>query len=222
MESSASISTRSRTVSAFSRDPAAVWADPAFFHTLPPRELRSGFAEIVKHALIADREQWHGLLNQPNLHQFQWSRWVADSVRIKQQIVEQDPFEKGLRKALNFGHTIGHAVESYFLESSSPLLHGEAIAIGMITEAWLSNQQSTLSDDDLRQITAFLLHHYGHQQVPSDSFDHLLALMQQDKKNEDARINFSLLPAPGQVLVNQTAEPKAITGALAYYNELVG
>ncbi len=202
------------------RDPVAVWADPGFFHTLPPRELRSGFAEIIKHALISDNEQWHRLLGQPHLSAIDWAAWVADSVKIKQQIVLEDPFEKGLRKALNFGHTIGHAVESYFLESDAPLLHGEAIAIGMIAEAWLSHHSAGLSNDELRQITAVLLHHYGHQPVPESALPQLIELMRQDKKNEDVRINFSLLPAAGQVVVNQTAEPAAIQQALAYYNSL--
>ncbi|MCB0638185.1 MAG: 3-dehydroquinate synthase [Lewinella sp.] len=200
------------------RDPAAVWADPAFFATLPPREVRSGFAEIVKHALIASAEQWARLQSITDLADVNWIDWVADSVAIKRDVVEEDPHEKGLRKALNFGHTIGHAIESYFLASDTPLLHGEAIAAGMIAEAWLSERQAGLTPPDLAAITRYLLRIYGHQAVPEEAFATLITYMRQDKKNEDSRINFSLLPAPGAVAVNQTAEPAVIAEALRYYN----
>ncbi|MEL7221837.1 MAG: 3-dehydroquinate synthase, partial [Bacteroidota bacterium] len=156
------------------RDPRAVWADPNFFATLPDRELRSGFAEIIKHALIADAQQWQELASNPQWNTTDWADWVARSVAIKQKIVAIDPHEKGLRKALNFGHTIGHAIESYFLETATPLLHGEAIAAGMICEAWLSAQQTGLATDDLQAITDFFLAVYGHQHVPESSWQQLI------------------------------------------------
>ncbi|MEL6968709.1 MAG: 3-dehydroquinate synthase [Bacteroidota bacterium] len=202
------------------RNPRAVWADPRFFATLSQRELRSGFAEIIKHALIADLAQWQELQQLTDLNQIDWASWVARSVAIKQQIVAADPHEKGLRKALNFGHTIGHAVESYFLERDSPLLHGEAIAIGMICEAWLSRQVLGLSSEDLADISQYFLALYGHHSVPLSAKEQLLATMRQDKKNEDHRINFSLLPAAGQAKVNQTTTVELIIESLQYYNEL--
>lgn len=202
------------------RDPRAVWADPRFFQTLPDRELRSGFAEIIKHALIADAQQWNELQSITSLTAIDWTAWVARSVAIKQQIVKEDPLEKGIRKALNFGHTIGHAVESYFLETDQPLLHGEAIAIGMICEAWLSAKVLGLPPEALAQITQYFLALYGHQAVPLRAKEQLLATMRQDKKNEDHRINFSLLPAAGQVKVNQTSSAEQIISSLAYYNGL--
>lgn len=202
------------------RDPRAVWADPRFLRTLPARELRSGFAEIIKHALIADRQQWEEMQSFTDLTQVQWAAWVARSVAIKQRIVKEDPHERGLRKALNFGHTIGHAVESYFLDTDAPLLHGEAIAIGMICETWLSARQLGLSEQDLNSVMDYLLRHYGYPQLPVGIDQQLLSTMRQDKKNEDARINFSLLPALGQVTVNQTATEDEIMAALAYYREL--
>jgi 3-dehydroquinate synthase len=201
------------------QDPVAVWADPAFFATLPPREVRSGFAEIIKHALIASAAQWERLQKITDLSAVDWVGWVADSVAIKRDIVEEDPHERGLRKALNFGHTIGHAIESYFLPTTTPLLHGEAIAAGMIAEAWLSYRQQGLPARELETITRYLLRIYGHQPVPEAAFAALITYMRQDKKNEDTRINFSLLPAPGTVAVNQTAEPGVITEALRYYNQ---
>lgn len=199
------------------RDPRAVWADARFFETLSARELRSGFAEIIKHALIADVQQWQELQQITNLENIDWSEWVARSVAIKQQIVQEDPHEKGIRKALNFGHTIGHAIESYFLETATPLLHGEAIAVGMICEAWLSAQQLGLSQQELAAITDYFLTIYGHPTLPEGIDDLLLSTMRQDKKNEDARINFSLIPTAGKVVVNQTATAEEIVHSLAYY-----
>jgi 3-dehydroquinate synthase len=202
------------------RDPRAVWADPGFFNTLPSRELRSGFAEIIKHALIADASQWEELAASANWSDTNWADWVARSVAIKQSIVVADPHEKGLRKALNFGHTIGHAIESYFLETAHPLLHGEAIAAGMICEAWLSTQQTGLATAALRSITDFFLKIYGHQFIPESAWLQLIATMRQDKKNEDVRINFSLLTAIGKAKVNETADEELILAGLRYYNEL--
>ncbi|WP_367388245.1 3-dehydroquinate synthase [Lewinella sp. LCG006] len=199
------------------RDPRAVWADARFFQTLSARELRSGFAEIIKHALIADVQQWQELQHITDLASIDWSEWVARSVAIKQQIVREDPHEKGIRKALNFGHTIGHAIESYFLETTTPLLHGEAIAAGMICEAWLSAKQLGLSQQELTDITNYFLRIYGHQAIPEDIDELLLSIMRQDKKNEDARINFSLIPTAGKVAVNQTATAEEIVHSLAYY-----
>lgn len=202
------------------RDPRAVWADARFFQTLSARELRSGFAEIIKHALIADVQQWQELQQITHLENIDWSEWVARSVAIKQQIVQEDPHEKGIRKALNFGHTIGHAIESYFLETATPLLHGEAIAAGMICEAWLSAKQLGLSKPELTAITDYFLAIYGHQAIPENIDELLLSTMRQDKKNEDTRINFSLIPTAGKVAVNQTATEEEIVESLAYYRQL--
>ncbi len=204
------------------RDPRAVWADARFFQTLSARELRSGFAEIIKHALIADVQQWQELQQITHLESIDWSEWVARSVSIKQEIVKEDPHEKGIRKALNFGHTIGHAIESYFLETATPLLHGEAIAAGMICEAWLSAKQLGLSKPELTAITDYFLTIYGHQAIPEGIDELLLSTMRQDKKNEDTRINFSLIPAAGKVAVNQTAKEEEIVGSLEYYRALGG
>ena len=199
-------------------NPQAVWIDPAFLDTLPPRELRSGYAEVIKHALIESPEQWAELQTYPDLNGIDWTELIGRSVAIKRDIVLEDPFERGRRKALNFGHTIGHAIESHLLMTDDRLLHGEAIAAGMIAEAYLSKELSTLTEADLLRITDFLLARYGHQPVPEAAFPRLLELMQQDKKNEDARINFTLLKAPGRAVVNATATPGQITEALQFYN----
>lgn len=202
------------------RNPQAVWIDPTFLATLPLRELRSGYAEVIKHALIADASQWADLLQITSLDKLKWGPIIRESVAIKQAIVEADPEEKGLRKALNFGHTIGHAIESYFLNREDRLLHGEAIAAGFIAEAWISTKIAGLTPASLAQISQYILAIYGHQIIPASAWPELLALMLQDKKNDDHRINFTLINEPGQAIVNATAEPTLIRAAIQYYNDL--
>lgn len=201
-------------------DPVAVWIDPAFLTTLPPRELRSGFAEMIKHALIADAGQWNRLQQVDLTAGNDWEALLPPSIGIKRDIVASDPYERGPRKLLNFGHTIGHAVESWFLATSRPLLHGEAIAVGMIAESWLSVRQAGLSEHGLQAITRFLLDRYGHVHLPDLSFPSLLDTMRQDKKNENASINFSLLATAGRGVINRTASDTEILQALRYYNSL--
>ncbi|NJB85750.1 3-dehydroquinate synthase [Lewinella marina] len=201
-------------------NPQAVWIDPAFLETLPPRELRSGYAEVIKHALIADAGQWEELRGITELSTVSWEALIAHSVNIKREIVEEDPHERGLRKALNFGHTIGHAVESYLLAGDHRLLHGEAVAVGMITESFISHRQQSLSGEDLEAITGYCLEVYGHQPLPEAGFPAMLDLMRQDKKNEGTEINFTLLDRPGQAVVNATATPEIILESLRYYNSL--
>ncbi len=202
------------------RNPQAVLVDPAFLSTLSNRELRSGYAEVIKHSLIADAAQWESLQQLTNLRSADWASIIPASLRIKKQIVEADPFEKGLRKALNFGHTIGHAIEGHALETDTPLLHGEAIAIGMICEAFLSTQQQSLPEAQLWQITDYLTARYGKITLQANDYPAYLQLMGNDKKNEGQAINFSLLPEAGKVTVNQTATEASIIAALDYYSSL--
>ena len=202
-------------------DPIAVWIDPTFLRTLPRREVRSGYAEIVKHALIADAEQWQRLHRITDLSNVDWSDVIPDSVDVKRRVVLEDPFERGRRKALNFGHTIGHAIESYFLNTDQRLFHGEAIAAGMIMEAWLSVQLNTLDQSDQGTITEYFLRIYGHQRIPEASYPELLRLMRQDKKNDGDQINFTLLAAPGEAVVNCFGTEEIIIAALNNYNSLV-
>ena len=204
------------------RNPGAVFIDPVFLKTLPKREIASGFAEIIKHCLIADQDQWNRIQSVRNLEQVDWTALIAHSVLIKKQIVESDPFEKGIRKALNFGHTIGHAIESFFLSSETPLLHGEAIALGMICEAHIAHQQQGLAQQELEQIVAFIKTLYPQPAIPKDSFQELVRLMRNDKKNTGNKINFSLIQPIGQVHVNQVAEVSLIENAVSYYNNTLG
>lgn len=200
-------------------DPLAVLVDTDFLATLPFAELRSGFAEVIKHALIADADQWESLRHIEDLRAANWAELVPRSLAVKRRIVAADPFERGLRKALNFGHTIGHAIESAALLTDRPLLHGEAIAIGMVCESWLSAKKVGLPPEELEQITSCIRQIFGYYPLNNLAKADLLALMRNDKKNEGAGINFSLLPRIGQVVVNQTATPAEIEASLEYYEQ---
>jgi 3-dehydroquinate synthase len=201
-------------------NPKAVLIDPVFLKTLSQREIRSGFAEIIKHGLIADAEQWKKIesLEIGKLGNWEIGRLIVPSLKIKQRVVEEDPFEKGIRKSLNFGHTIGHAVESLFLETENPLLHGEAIAIGMICESWLSYKYLNLPEADLQGVTKFMTQLYGHPHIPEKDFDILLDIMQNDKKNEQDRINFSLIQPIGNCMINQYVDTEDIFQSMRFYN----
>ncbi len=201
-------------------NPHGVFIDPGFYQTLPKEELRSGFAEVIKHSLIADQKQWDYIKQQDDLTLINWETLLVPSLKIKKHFVESDPFEKGLRKALNFGHTIGHAIEGFGLETNQPLLHGEAIAIGMICETFLSYLQFQLEQEHVAQISKYILKIFGHHPLDLQYFGDYLELMKNDKKNTDGAINFSLLKGPGQVQVNQTCPPGWILQSLQYYNDL--
>ncbi len=178
------------------RDPLAVLIHPDFLRTLSDRELKSGYAEVIKHCLIADGRHWQELSGIFDLRAATWEPIIRRSLEVKRKIVSEDPFESGMRKLLNFGHTIGHALESHFMQTSHPLLHGEAIAAGMIYETLLSNQHTGLSTDKKVAITGYIQSLYG----PPPPFDPdlLLPLMKQDKKNKEGKISFTLLRDIGE------------------------
>jgi 3-dehydroquinate synthase len=200
------------------KDPDGVWIDPQFLVTLPPREIRSGFAEMMKHALIADRNQWKVYKSTPTNQFSDWNEKIEQSVNIKKQVVLNDPHEKSIRKILNFGHTIGHAIESMFLTTEDYLLHGEAIAIGMICEAYLSHKYSTLTQAELAEITAMINHHFSHRVIPESTFEHIIDFMSNDKKNQHGQILFALLENIGKATFDVAVSPADILESIAYYN----
>ncbi|MBL7829329.1 MAG: 3-dehydroquinate synthase [Saprospiraceae bacterium] len=179
------------------RQPAGVFIDPVFLHTLPQRELHSGMAEIVKHAAIShelDRPWVHQLPHTPD-----WFETLRASVGIKVRIVEEDPHESGLRMLLNFGHTIGHALESYYLHTPSPFTHGEAITIGMICEQYLQPAQNLHANLLKKQLMSI----FKLDPIPLQAVSSLWMLMQQDKKNASGKVRIALpdaLPFTMQVL----------------------
>ena len=205
----------------FFKDPKLVLVNPVFFRTLSTRELKSGFAEVIKHALIADPTHWEMIRTSefPNLN---WSRVVEHSVSIKSKVVTEDPTEKGLRKILNFGHTIGHAIETRFLgKGPEKLLHGEAIAIGMITESYLSKKLNGLGDSQLEEICRYLLDLFGHHPIPEDDFDSIIKNAYQDKKNTGNKINASLLKIIGDCSINNFLSEEDIIDSLYFYNDVL-
>lgn len=199
--------------------PQAVFIESAFLDTLPEREMLSGFAEIIKHGLIADADYYQNLKNSSYLTIE--ADIVYRSVQIKNKVVTEDPFEKGLRKILNFGHTIGHAVESYSLTNDKkPLTHGEAIAIGMICEAFLSTKYCNLTINELNDLSQYILNIYPKYHINENNFKTLTDLMQSDKKNEDGFIMFSLLEKIGQCTYNCKVTNTDMLESFKYYNSL--
>jgi 3-dehydroquinate synthase len=203
-------------------NPLAVFVDPTLLTTLDKRQVISGFAEMIKHALIADATYWKKIKQVDFNDLDKLTKLIDTSIQIKNQVVLADPFEKNVRKTLNYGHTIGHAIETHFLENEKqPLLHGEAIAIGMICEAYLSNMVSGLSDKALKELTTFILSVYKPVKINSNNYNRFLQLMQHDKKNEKGKINFSLLSAIGKCEINVGATADQIKDSLDYYTEQI-
>lgn len=203
-------------------DPLAVIIDTKFLSTLDHRNFLSGFAEMIKHGMIKNPDHLEDLknfdfnnINYKNLHSI-----IQDSVHVKEYFVLNDPTEKNIRKALNFGHTAGHAFESLALEQNRPVLHGYAVAWGMAVELFLSAEMCELEKADMEKLNRWLLGIYGKFEINPDDFPRLLNLMTHDKKNESGRINFTLLSAPGKVRINQDCRQDAILRALHYYNAL--
>ena len=199
------------------QDPMAVVIDHTFLNTLPIRELRSGFAEVIKHALVRDVVLWKKLLAVRSIESVDnWEDIIYSSVQIKKEVVEEDPREKSLRKILNFGHTIGHAMESHFLNTEDPLLHGEAVAWGMYAEAALSHQQKKIPIQVLKEIQEYIQMHFNHsypQQLVLhdlllDSLHDLILLMQKDKKNINQQISISLLERLGHCTPDHMFSPQ--------------
>jgi 3-dehydroquinate synthase len=202
------------------QDPIAVWIDDDFLKTLPLRQIRSGYAEIIKHALIQDREMWDEIKQIKDLSAIEWGPIIDRSVRIKRDVVTKDKYEGGLRKILNFGHTLGHAIESQNLHQEDFLLHGEAVGIGMITEAFISKEMLSLSDKDYIDIKNYILDIYPHYKDHLDQQQSILEKLLKDKKNRRGMVNFSLLEALGQCTFDIVPDESTIINSLEDYKTL--
>ncbi len=199
------------------KNPKAVFVSPAFFQTLPQRQFINGWAEIFKHALIQDKNQWTKYKEQDILNA-DMKDVVYKSLLIKKAVVEKDPFEKGVRKILNFGHTIGHAIEAYSLENEKDsLLHGEAIAVGMICEAFLSVKKCGLKESELEEIRILLLNHFPKQDIAPFDIEKLVQIMSVDKKNEGATIMSALLSEIGNCKYDIAINKEEIIESINYY-----
>lgn len=194
-----------------------------FLRTLDGNNLRSGYAEMLKHGLINRQgtAMWQELIGfdiaAPDLAQL--SQMIADSVSVKEKIVEEDPHEHGIRKALNLGHTAGHAFESWAMGNDRPILHGYAVAYGIIPELYLSVVKCGFPTDIMRQAVRYIRDTYGVLPITCDDYPQLLALMTHDKKNTAGEINFTLLSSIGGIEINQTATKNEIEEALDFLRE---
>lgn len=234
-------------------DARFVIINTCFLDTLDAENLCSGYAEMLKHALISDERMWAEHVNfdlsQPDLTELQ--RMVAESIAVKERIVAEDPHEHGIRKALNFGHTIGHALEEFALQQAGgavvstapenkptpgdavvstapnsqltpknrPLLHGYAVAFGLIGELYMSARKAGFPTERLHQTTRFIRENYAQTEFTCNNYPTLLNLMRHDKKNTSGVINFTLLHNIGDIRINQTATDEEIREALDFIRE---
>lgn len=199
-------------------EPQMTFIYPEFLQTLPKRDLISGLAEMLKHGLIQDKTHWNHLIQIENPDASNLQPFIRDSINIKKNIVENDPFENGRRKILNFGHTIGHAVESEFMKTENHLLHGEAIAIGMLVESILSFENELISKEELDEIFTNLLRIFGKTPIDESIIPNLLVWMKHDKKNLTENISFSLLDSIGNCKEAIFQNEHQITEAIKIYN----
>jgi 3-dehydroquinate synthase len=202
----------------------AVLISTAFFETLDHDNLLSGYAEMLKHGILSSKQHTYDLL------QYDLQHWDTESllplleysVNVKRNIVRQDPYEKGLRKALNLGHTFGHAFETWCMQNRRPVLHGYAVAWGLVCELIMSHQQVGFPSDVLYEIARFVRSHYGPLFITCDDYPALFELMKHDKKNEGDEINFTLMSEIGVPALNHSADEKQIGAVLDIYRDLMG
>lgn len=189
--------------------------------TLDAPNIRSGYAEMIKHGLISNTEHWAELMGidlaNPNLSQL--ADMIGTSNEVKQRIVTEDPFEKGIRKALNLGHTFGHALESFFLGGSSPLPHGYAVAYGLVCELYLSAVRMGFPTEQMRQTVQYIRQYYGVPAITCDDYPTLIELMHHDKKNVGSQINVTLLSGIGEIHIDQTVTEEEAKEAFDFLRE---
>lgn len=195
-----------------------------FFQSLDHAAILSGYAEMVKHALIHSAADWEKLLSFPlqEINYQQLNELVFRSVGIKRAIVEKDPYEKNIRKALNLGHTTAHAFESFAIARGNPVPHGYAVAWGMIVELWLSHRICGFPKEKLQKTVRFIQQHYGAFPISCDDYETLYEIAMHDKKNVGGTINFTLLSEIGNVQIDQTADKNMIFDAFDFYRDSVG
>ena len=206
--------------------PDCVIIDCTFLKTLDLNNRLSGYAEMIKHGLISNEQVLNDVLDfdiiNDNVDIESLNALVKTSVAIKERIVEEDPKEMGIRKALNFGHTIGHAFESLSFIKNTPILHGHAVAAGIVCEMYLSHKCCQMPIEHLRLITNFIKEIYPPFFFTCDNYETLYELMTHDKKNEDGKIIFTLLGGIGNIHINQKADKNLILESLDFYRENMG
>jgi len=200
--------------------PEQIFIFPKFLETLPFKELRSGFAEMLKHGLIADKNHWDQLIQVRKLEVETVIPHIQTSMNIKQDVVDKDFHEQNIRKTLNFGHTIGHAVESLCLQQGNPILHGEAVAMGMIAEAHLAYLENLISETDADMVIENVQRYYPYLDISDFKDEDITALLLNDKKNTDSKINFSLLSKIGSCTYDHQCSQENILESLSFYRKL--
>ncbi|CAI8790628.1 3-dehydroquinate synthase [Chryseobacterium sp. IT-36CA2] len=200
--------------------PQQIFIFPKFLETLPFKELRSGFAEMLKHGLIADKNHWDQLIQIRKLEVETVIPHIQTSMNIKQNVVDKDFHEQNIRKTLNFGHTIGHAVESLCLQQGNPILHGEAVAMGMIAEAHLAYLENLITEDEAKVIIENVQRYYPYLDISDFKDEDITALLLNDKKNTDSKINFSLLSGVGSCTYDHQCSQENILESLSFYRKL--
>ena len=200
--------------------PEKIFLFPSFLNTLPYRELRSGFAEMLKHGLIADKNHWDDLISLKELTAASIAPNIERSMEIKQHFVEHDFKEQNIRKNLNFGHTIGHAIESYSLQTGQPIAHGEAVAAGMICETYLAKIENLISEDTSEKIISNIQKFFPKISIADQNIENILQLMTHDKKNSNGQISFSLLNSIGNCHFDYIPAEENIKSALYFYQNL--
>lgn len=204
------------------KEPVAVIINTDFLKTIDKENFISGFAEMIKHGLIYSTDHLAELENFDfdNIDYDLLEKIIEHSVNVKEYFVSNDLTENNIRKALNLGHTVGHAFESLAMEQNRPILHGYAVAYGMIAELFLSKEKCGLSSTELESTNNWLKNIYGKFEIQENDYNRLFELMTHDKKNESGRINFTLIPAIGKIEINQDCDKELIFSALDYYRNL--
>ena len=193
--------------------PACVFIDSGFLATLPAEEIFNGYAEMLKHDLIGDLALWKEIRHIQSEDELIQQEVIVKAIRVKTNIIEQDPLEGGLRKKLNFGHTVGHALESYFLQST-PISHGHAVALGMIAESYISMKRNLLTKEAYKEIESTIIRSFPMIELQAEDVSQVISLMYQDKKNEAGQIRSCLLDGIGSCMYDQEVKEEEIGESL--------
>ena len=199
-------------------NPDLVICDPFFLKTQSKDQISSGYAEIIKHGLIYDNEYWKYCTSN-TINNLDFNKIITDSIKIKAKVVSEDPTENGRRKILNFGHTIGHAIETLMINRKKPVLHGQAIAAGLYTEAFISNKIAKLTELELKEIQHYIYSNYNKISFNRDDLNEILKIMENDKKRYNKKHNFSLITKIGNATFDNFVEDNIVEAALIDYME---
>lgn len=199
--------------------PAEVIIDTRILSNLPGEELINGWAEVLKHAIIKGGELWHKVSAgiPESFNQSEWARIVEANISVKSDIVNTDATEQGLRKVLNLGHSVGHAIESVLIESSGYIPHGQAVAAGIWIESYIAVKRNILNEQDFYDITNIIQQSFVKAEFPENSTERIIELVKGDKKNHSDRILMALPEKPGKVIYDIEVSAGEVIEALRAY-----